>query len=406
MPVFHYKAYDNAGQHQSGEIEALSSKGALDILHARGLVPFETTQATGVQKWNLLSSDNGTSKLPLEDWEEFTRELAVFLEAGLPLEQCIRLVADEARSVRIRKLGSKLHEKIIAGSDLSSAISVLAPTAPPIITSVVSAAESSGRLPEALKELAQFFTIELELKRKVTGALVYPAVLVITALVVVTIVASTLVPALMPMFEQSNAAPPPILSFISETTDNLKAHWQLALFLLITTVLLVRFALWTKRGQRAKARTVLMLPIIGDVVRSSNIAIYSRTLGTLLNNGLALTEALKLSAAVITNPILREATENAAIQVTEGKSLSEALRQEGGFTSLALRFVSVGESASQLDVMLLHLARVLESKTTRKLENAVTLLGPALTIFIGVLVGGLILTVMQAVLGVNDLALQ
>ena len=406
MPKFRYKAYDRAGQLTSGEIDAYSAQIALEKLNARGLLPFESAESSVGKSLGIFGKRGKGWHLSLEDWEEFTREISVFLQADIPLEQCVRFVADEARSNTVRKFSEDLHAKIIAGGSFSNVIQNSTRDAPPIIASVIRAAESSGRLSEALFDLAKYFAIKLELKHKITGALVYPIVLIITAFVVVAIVASTLVPALMPMFEQSNAEPPPILGFIAATTDWLKTNWQITAMALILMIVALRMILWTKAGMLARDRMILSLPIIGNLVRNSNIAIYSRTLGTLLNNGLSLSEALPLSADVMTNSVLRETATDAVNSVREGSSLSDALREKGGFNALALRFVSVGESASNLDVMLLHLAGVLESQTTRRLDSAVTLLGPILTIVIGVMVGGLILTVMQAVLGVNDLVLQ
>lgn len=406
MPKFRYKAYDKAGQLKSGEIDAYSAQTALEKLNARGLLPFESAETSIGKSFGIFEKRGKGWRLSLEDWEEFTREVSVFLQAGIPLEQCVHLVADEARSRPVRKFSEDLHAKLIAGGSFSNVIQNSTHDAPPIIASVIRAAESSGRLPEALMDLAKYFAVKLELKHKITGALVYPLVLIVTAFVVVAIVASTLVPALMPMFEQSNAQPPPILGFIASATDWLKANWQIAATMLLAVLVALRMILWTKGGLLARDRLILAIPIVGNLAQNSNIAIYSRTLGTLLNNGLSLSEALPLSADVIANSVLRETATNAINSVREGSNLSDALREKGGFNALALRFVSVGENASNLDVMLLHLAGVLESQTTRRLDSAVTLLGPILTIVIGVMVGGLILTVMQAVLGVNDLVLQ
>ncbi len=402
MPRFRYKAYDEHGRTVSGEIEALSEHAALQTLHAQGLLVFETsaTDAGGhkaATPWR---------RLGLPEWEEFTREMATYLQAGLPVDDGLRLIGHETRTARVRKLAMAAHQRLVAGQSLAASLRGAMADTPPILLAAIEAAERSGRLTEAFNDLHELLSYQVELRQRVGAALLYPAMLAISAMVVMVIIATALVPALMPLFTQSGARPPAMLTFIAHTTDFLRANGANLALLAATAGVLISLLLSTGRGKMLRDRLILGLPFFGHIGRQRGVALYAHTLGTLLANGVSLDEAMKIAAAVVDNAVLRAEMTQAAKEVGEGARLSDALARAPHMPGLALRFVRVGEDTGDLVSALRNLARVVERGARRRLDTVTTLIGPVLTIAIGLLIGGIILTVMQAMLSINDLALR
>lgn len=407
MPAFAYKAYSVSGRLEQGVIEAASVREALDLLHERGLVPFETgstSKSPAERQWLALGKREGT--LSRDNWAEFTRELAVLLGAELTIDQSLRLLRDESRSSAVKTLSSRLLESTIAGAPLSAGLEQHGANAPPLMINLIRAAEARGNLSGALTDLARFLETRLDMRRNIKSALTYPLVLAAAALVTLTIIVTMLVPALLPLFEEANAEAPLALRLIDGTAQFVRESWLAAGLALLGAGVLLWLALRKPRVQRARDRLVLSLPFFGAIASAINTALFARTLGTLLRSGVPLVAALKTSADVVTNRYMAEALQKASVELMEGRRLTDALRNQRRLSDRAIRFISVGEEASRLDDMLLHLADILEKESQRRIERGMALLGPALTVVIGIAVGALIISVMQAVLSVNSLVLQ
>jgi len=403
MPRYRYKAYDERGRTVNGEIEAVNEHMALQTLRAEGLLVFETTTAT-----RRGSHDLGAfwRRLGLPEWDEFVREMAIYLQAGLPVEEGLRLIGREARAQRVRRLATAVHERLVGGRSLADSLEDAAAGAPAVMLAVIRAAERGGQLAEAFADLHNLLSYQVDLRRRVGSALIYPMVLIISAIVVMSIVATALVPALMPLFSQSGARPPMMLVFIAGATAFVRSHASSLALLALAIGILIPLLFSTARGRLWRDRMLLRLPLFGAIGRQRGIAVYAHTLGTLLARGVALDEAMRIAPSVVGNTVLRADMRGAVEAVSEGARLSDALARSPYMPDLALRFIRVGEDTGDLAGALNRLATLVEHGARQRLETMTTLIGPALTIAIGVLVGGIILTVMQAMLGINDLALR
>ena len=225
------------------------------------------------------------------------------------------------------------------------------------------------------------------------------------ALAAVGIVLGVLVPTLMPLFRDSGATPPLLLDLADTLTTFLTQHWLSAAIGTVIAIACLVALLRRPAVQTLISRQALRTPLLGALIKRINVALVSRTLGTLLHNGVPLVSALALTGSVAPNAEFRSSLMRATEDVKEGSKLTAALQRFAIYPDMALRFVAIGEEASKLDEMLLHLANVEDANVHRQVENLMTLLTPVITLAIGAFIGGLILSVMQAVMSVNEIAL-
>lgn len=407
MPAFHYQAYTAAGRTETGIVEAASEPEAIQLLNERGLLPFKT-EAVGEGR-RLSSGRLGaflTKRLQLTDYAHVTRELSVLLNAGVPLDHALRLLVDQAASSQVKQFAGGLLKSVTAGASLSAAIEQQVGDAPGYIVSLIRAGETRGNLAPALSDLADFLYKRTENSARIRSALTYPLALAVTALGTVALIIVFLVPAILPLFEDSGIEPPGILLLARRVGDFATTQWPVLLVLALLAILSVARLLRRESMRLAIDRIVLRLPIMGAMVSKTNTALLAKTLGTLLRNGVALVPALKLTADVVPSRPFSMALRSAADRVREGRRLAAVVSSSPDLPQLLSRFVAIGEEASRLDEMLLHLADISHNEAERQFDRFMTLLPPLLTIVIGGLVGALILSIMQAILSVNQLVVQ
>jgi general secretion pathway protein F len=380
---------------------------SLSELSARGLVPFESAEAEGPPLTGQRASPlrrSGTLRLKI--YADLTRELSVLLTADIPLDASLRLLGRQTANRRLGALAEHLLAAVAAGQTLSGAIANADPDAPAVLVSLLRAGEARGSLAPTLVDLAAFFESRIEMQGKIRSALTYPIILCVTALGAIAIIIGVLVPAMMPMFADSGAPPPLVLSLAHQLGQMITQQGHLIAVGMIAVALSVSGLVRRPGVRTAIDRAALAMPGIGALIQQGSTALFARTLGTLLRNGVSLLPALEIAASVVPSPTVRAAIVQAAEHVKEGRRLGDALVQTGRFSDFALRFVAIGEEASKLDFMLLHLADLSARETQRSIDRAMALVSPLLTIVIGALIGGLFVSIMQALLSVNQLVLQ
>lgn len=407
MPKFWYSAYNNAGGIERGEIDARSRADALSALSARGLLAYESSEVTsastarrGPVRWPVFN------RMGLKHYAEFSRTLSVLLGADIPLDASLRLLVHQTASGRTKLFAEKLLTDVTAGRSLSAAVAEADPEAPGLLISLLRAGEARGHLAPALSDLAYFFEARIETRNKIQSALTYPAILCVMALGAIAMIITVLIPALMPLFEDSGARPPLILRLANDMSTLVTLHGLHLAVAVISVLLMLALLLRQPEMRRRIDQAALIVPGLGAVVRQMSTALFARTLGTLLNHGVSLLPALEIAAGVIPNQTIKSAIAQSAEHIKEGHRLSEALTQTRRLPELALRFIAIGEEASKVDLMLLHLADLTEKEVQNNIDRAMTLLSPVLTIVIGGLIGGLFISVIQALLSVNQMVLS
>jgi general secretion pathway protein F len=421
LTTFRYKAYTAKSVVAEGTIVADGVEAAIDALYQSGLTPFET-RATVDARLGQASRDPPilskpdqsiwkreffeSNRFSLKELTAFTVELASLTDSGLPLDETLRVISGPGATPKASRLVHALLKDIVAGSQLSEAMSRRPDVFPPDYRAILAAGEAGGAIGPVLKQIAHLLARRLEIHGKITAAIVYPAILVAMSIVSIFVIVFVLVPSISPIFIDAGMPLPGILSTLADLQENwLKIAIMLGLGSVGTAVW------WNLAKHNARLRLAFdqikcSLPIVGSLIKTREAGGFTRALGTLLCARVPLMSAMQTSRALVINRYLTAIYTAAIDRVPEGTPLHRAFGSTGLIPAAALRLVAVGEETGQLGPMLVQAATILENDLQRHIDRLVGLLTPLLTLAIGGGVGALIMEVMRAVLSINDLAFQ
>jgi general secretion pathway protein F len=347
-----------------------------------------------------------SNRFSLKELTAFTVELASLTNSGLPVDAAFRIIAGPGASAKTIRLANGLLKDVLAGSQLSEAMAQRPEVFPSDYRAILSAGEAGGITGQVLKQIAELLARRLEIRGKISSALVYPVILILMSLVSVAVIILVLVPSISPIFTDAGLPLPGILNTFAELQENWVRKLVVAGFIGIAGAML-----WNKAKQNPEAMLGLdrlkgSLPVVGRLIQIREAGGFSRALGTLINARVPLMSAMQTARALVTNRHLNALYKQAIERVPEGTPLHQALGGIGLLPATSQRLVAVGEESGQLGPMLLQVAIVLEGDLQRHIERMVGLLTPILTLAVGGSIGGLIMQVMSAVLSINDLAFQ
>jgi general secretion pathway protein F len=418
---FRYRAYTPQNVVTEGTIAADGVEAAIDALYQSGLTPFETSaivdRRLAQTAHEALTFPNpnqsiwkreffASNRFNLKELTAFTVELASLTDSGLPLDETLRVIAGPGATPKTHRLAHALLKDIVAGAQLSEAMSRRPDIFPPDYRAILAAGEAGGAIGPVVKQIAQLLARRLEIRNKVAAAIVYPAILVAMSMVSILVIVFVLVPSISPIFIDAGMPLPGILSTLAGLQENwLRTTIALGLSGVVTAIW------WSMARHNDRLRLTLdrikcSLPLVGTLIRIREAGGFARALGTLLCARVSLMSALHTSRALVTNRYLTEGYAKAIDRVPEGTPLHQAFNGSGLIPAAALRLVTVGEETGQLGPMLAQAATILENDLQRQIDRLVGLLTPLLTLAIGGGVGALIMEVMRAVLSINDLAFQ
>ena len=405
--TYRYTGYTRSGAITEGRLQAISLEDAIEMLWERGLTPLETREdgAQASERWwrlKLLSPRKPSRR----DVASFTREFATLAQSDIPLDDALRIVSEQSGTTRMQPVIASLLEAVLDGAHLSDAMARHPEAFQDDYVNMARVGEASGNMARVFGELADLLERRLDLAGRLTSALVYPSVLIVMALASIIVVMGVLVPNLAPMFADSGRSMPTMVALIVRMRETWPLIVTVALVMGMGAFGMGATMLRSNHMRRAADRILLGLPLAGTLSGEQNFARFSRTLGSLLRTGVPMLPALASARSAVRNRHIGSSLEASLETVRDGQSLGRALLGRPGIPRVALRMIMVGEETGKLDEMLLRTAFVLEQQSQRRIERLMTLLTPALTIAIAGLVGGLMLTVMNAILSVNELALQ
>jgi general secretion pathway protein F len=405
MTMFRYTALGAGGERLSGLMDAATETEVIARLQRQGTLPLRAEPADKASRWpRLLQMDLGGRRgLRRQDIADLVRELATMLTAGQDLDRALRYMQETA-SPRVRPTVTGLRDAVRDGSPLSVAMSRYPGSFPPMQVGLVRAGEAGGNLGPTLARIADLLDRQRALAATVTSALIYPAVLLVAMIGAVTLLLTEVLPQFVPMFEQSGVALPASTRLLIAAGDFVQAD---GLYLLLAGLLLLmlgRMALRQDRVRRMLEYALLRLPVIGSLTQEVLAARFTRVLGTLLLNGVALIPALAIVRDAMGNRTARLAVEQASLTARGGGSLTPALASAGVFPARTIHLLRLGEETAQLATMALRAADIHEEKTRLATQRLTALLVPAMTILMGVAVGGIVASLMTAMLSLNNLA--
>lgn len=409
MPSYRYRAMTGSGAIVSGVLDAPSEPAAIEEIRNRGHYPIDATNGeTGAARvtWrDLLRRDlRPGRRFSPRALVVATQELASLLRAGLELDRALEILVNLDESKPMADTFGVILEQVRGGSSFADALNGL-PAFPKFYVNIVRAGEQGGDLQAALEQLGEYLGRSLAVRESVISALIYPSLLLATTGVSIIVILVFVLPSFEPLFAEAGKSLPPATRFVMDTGHFL-TNWSWAILLgLAALVVGLKRALKDAAFKRQWDGLLLRLPLLGGLLAKIDVERFSRTLGTLLKNGVSLPQGLVITGDTMANSVIADAVRGAAASLKEGDALSHYLRGTKAFPRLALDLMRVGEESGQLDAMLLRQAELYEREIKHTIDRLVALLVPCLTIFMGLIVAGLIGSILVAILSVNDLAI-
>lgn len=406
MPLYKYRAVSASGDILEGEMDAPSTATVAERLVELGHTPVRAVEAgdASAKRFDPSQFFRLQRNVSRRDLGLLTRELSTLLHAGVPLDRSLEILATIVEKKHLRGVIERILEQVRGGDSLADAMATRAGDFPHFYTSMVKAGEVSGALDQVLDRLADFLERSQAVSESVRSALVYPVILVIVACISLIVLVTGVIPQFRPLFESAGQALPLPMLVLLGVANILGSFWWAFLIVILGIVLLVRRALSQHDSRLKFDSAVLHWPMIGPLVRKIEAARFCRMLSTLLRNGVSMLAALAVTRDTLNNLALREALDRAAVSVKEGRGLSRSFAEEDVLPFLALSLIRVGEETGELERMLDQTADIQERDVQRAVGRLLALLVPALTIGLGLIVAVVIVTLLSAILGVNQLA--
>jgi general secretion pathway protein F len=401
MPTFGYRALTQSGEIVAGSISAASATEVSHRVEYLGLVLIETVPDAGASaKWSF--SLSALSRPRPEDVTMFTRDLALLLKAGARLDDGLELLANDMDTGRLRPVTRKIRSAILAGESFAGAIGRHPALFPPVYVALVRVGEMSGTLDQILETLANERSRAEATRRKVTDALHYPAFVLMSAGGVLTFFVLFVLPQFSTVLRDFNAKIDPIVEMFMNLSDLLRNHGP-ELGMALTAIVTAIWLAWRRPGLRAAVVTkVSRLPIVSSVFDFHRTALFCRNLGVLLGSGVTLTVTLRILIDIMAATGSVPVWTAMADRVRHGGKLSDALAAAAILPPMAVRMLRLGEETGQLPTLAGRVAEFYEAKLQRQLDRIVGIIGPAAIVTISIVVGGLIVSVMTALLSVTQ----
>ena len=404
MPKFSYRARDKHGNEINGEMEAESKIALAHKIRDDGSIVFqaeEITEGAGLGLFQHLQTF--FSSVSLKEKIIFANNLSAMVDAGLTLSRSLTILNRESKNKKFKKVVTTLADEISKGESFSNALLKFPEVFPPFFTAMVHAGEESGQLPESLKTVCDQLSKTYELRRKIRGAMIYPAVIIFVIIVIAILMMIFLVPTLSETFESLGAELPLSTRVVIGISDFLSEN----IIFVIISAFIIGAGLWkflkTERGRWMTGYINLHLPVIGTITREANSAITMRTLASLISSGVGVVEALSITVKVLQNPYYVEALTRAEKEVQRGVTLASIFQKEEAiYPILVGEMIDVGEETGKLSGMLLKAAEFYEGEVDAVTKNLSTIIEPVLMIMIGIAVGFFAVSMIQPMYSLGE----
>lgn len=388
MAVFTYKGTSAGGKAVSGEIEAENLDQAQQIVRARRIGDAQVKKKAAELR---IPGFGGPKKVPAADITLFSRQFATMIDAGLPLVQCLNILGTQLENENFRGIIKQITGDVESGSTLSEAMAKHSHAFNSLFVNMVAAGEVGGILDEVLLRVSSYMEKSDQLKRKIKGAMMYPVVVMTVAIGATATLLIVVIPNFVTMFQSSGVPLPLPTKVVVGMSEFLQKY--------ILVIIAVCTGLWflfkryyaTDQGEKTIDQFKLNMPMLGDLVRKSSVARFSRTLGTLLRSGVSILEALDITARTAGNRILQDALLKARSSIGGGETITAPLAEAGVFPPMVIQMVNVGEQTGELDRMLEKVADYYEEEVDAAVDSLTSIIEPVIIVYLGVVIGGMVL---------------
>ena len=403
MPLFSYKAFDKrTNKEVSDSVEAGNQMEAIASIKKLGLLPIEVKEAksksakaaasfkSGAGSKQITIPGFGTGVKPAQI-TLFTRQLSTLQDAGLPIVQSLQILTDMQRPGHFKKTLANVTEEVQSGTMLSEGMARHPKIWDKLYTNLVKAGETAGALDVILRRLAEFREKSQRLKKKVIGALIYPTAVMTIATGILSFIMIVIVPQFTKIFIELGIKMPALTELLISVSSFMANYWWVAVLAIFLTIFGLKWARSTVTGGAIVDRLQLYLPVLGNVVKKSSVARFTRTLGTLVSSGVGFLDALEITRNATPNIVVQNAIASVRDSVKEGETINEPLRRSGIFDDIVVNMIKVGEETGELDKMLIKIADNYDEEVDAAVAAMMALMEPALIIFMGGAVGFIVI---------------
>ncbi|MCW8131953.1 MAG: type II secretion system F family protein [Planctomycetota bacterium] len=408
MPTFVYEAMDSQGKEVKSEIEAASEKDANDKIRASNLYPTKVLPKGGggaaptavARKRGGISLSFG---VPSKLLCQFTRQFATLMDAGLPIVRTLEILHAQLKPGLLKDATGEVKEDVEGGSALSEAVGKHPRVFDKLYVNMIKAGEAGGILPEILSKLAEYMEKSQRLKQKIIGALVYPVAVVTIAGGILSLIMIFIIPKFEQMFKEMELGQMPLMTEILLAVANtIKDFWFILIFSPLFIWGAVHFIGKTPKGRYTIDLIKLKFPVFGIIISKSSVSRFCRTLGTLLQSGVPILNALAIIKNATGNAVVAAAVENVHNSIREGDTIAEPLRHSGVFDDLVVNMIAVGEETGELDKMLIKVADTYDGEIDTLVGALMSLLEPILIIGMGGTVGFIVISLFMPLISIME----
>ena len=403
MPVFAYEALKNDGQKVKSEVTADSKDEAIKKIQEQGLRPTRIATQKGESQPRAVPGVEKAAKkkgggllmrgVTTNDIVTFTTQLSTLQDAGLPIVRSLRILEDQQKPGRFKEQLEEVADEVEQGSTLSEAMAKYPRSFDKLYISMVKAGEAGGVLDVILRRLAGFMEKSQKLRKKVKGALIYPAAVITVAAAILVVIMLFVVPAFEKMFQDiGQALPAPTQMLLSASQAMAWPNCLLIPVVPIVLIMIMKLIARTEPGEKALDAFKLRMPVFGNIIKKSSVSRFCRTLGTLIASGVPILEALRIVKDAVGNVIIANAIEDVHSSIREGDTIADPLRASGIFDELLVNMIDVGEETGELDKMLMKIADNYEADVDVAVEGMSSLLEPLLIVGMGLIVGFIVIS--------------
>jgi len=386
MPNYSWKGRNRAGLVQEGVLVADSKDIALTTLRRQNIV------VTGIrERGKEISLTKMGRRVPPKILAVFTRQFSVMIDAGLPLVQCLEILANQQEHKSFQKILLQVRQDVEAGSTLADAMRRHPKAFDNLYVNMIAAGEAGGILDTILQRLSVYIEKAVKLRSQVRAAMIYPAAVICIAAIVVAVILLKVIPTFAALFTSLGAELPLPTRVVIYCSNFLARYWWAFVALIGAGVFAFRRYYATHRGRRVVDGLMLKAPVIGMILRKIAVARFCRTLATLTSSGVPILESLDITARTSGNAIVEDAIVNVRKSVEGGKTIVEPLRESGVFPNMVVQMIGVGEQTGALDAMLNKIADFYEDEVDIAVAGLVKLLEPVMIFILGVVIGGIVI---------------
>jgi len=411
MPVFEYTGLTEAGKNVRGIRDAESSKVLRQLLRKDGVYLTEARAAeagavVGEQKTGLsrevdVGAMLGFAGVSAQDLAIATRQLATLIGAGIPLVEALTALVDQIEQPRLKRIMGVVKQKVNEGSSLADALREHPKVFSELYVNMIRAGESSGALDVVLVRLADFTESQAQLRNKILGAMLYPAIMVVVGIAIVGILFVVVIPKVTKIFEDMNVALPWTTRILIGVSSFARDYWYVVLVALPVLVFGLRRFMRTPRGREWWDRTQLRAPVFGELIRMLSLSRFAKTLATLLASGVPLLTAMDIVKNIVSNTLLASVIDKARDAIREGESIAAPLKRSGQFPPLVYHMIAIGERSGQLEEMLQNVARSYEAQVEMRIGALTSLLEPVMIVAMGGGVAFIVFSILMPIMQLN-----